>query len=126
MHRSRLFGMLVDTPATEAGAAVSFWTAALGGSARQDPDEPEYTRVADVVPGVAVVVQAVDDRPRIHLDIETDDVEAETARLLGFGAQLVEDRGGHRILRAPGGHLVCVVPVQSSPELFAGDSRVWS
>lgn len=125
MHRSRLFGMLIDTPAAESGQAVDFWAAALGGSSRQSVDEPEYTRVTGVVPGLAVVVQAVDDAARIHLDIETDDVEAETERLLRLGAVVETDKGGHKILRAPGGHLLCVVPVQSSEHFFATEAQVW-
>ncbi|BCJ40328.1 hypothetical protein GCM10010168_31870 [Actinoplanes ianthinogenes] len=125
MHRSRLFGVLIDTPVKEADAAVSFWATALGGSARPAPGEPEFTGIKGAVPGLAVVVQSVDDAPRYHVDIETDDVEAESARLIRAGATIVTDNGGHKILRAPGGHLVCVVPVQSSEHLFATDSKVW-
>jgi predicted enzyme related to lactoylglutathione lyase len=125
MHRSRLFGMLVDTPASSAAAAADFWAAALGGSAKQSADEPEYTRVTGTVAGFAMVVQSVDDQARIHLDIETDDVQAEAERLLALGATLVTDNGGHKILRAPGGHLVCVVPVQSPSEVFDADAKSW-
>jgi hypothetical protein len=117
--------MLIDTPAASAGAAVDFWAAALGGSSRQSADEPEYTRITGTVAGFAAVVQSVDDQARIHLDIETDDVQAESERLLGLGAALVTDNGGHKILRAPGGHLVCVVPVQSPADVFDADAKVW-
>ncbi len=117
--------MLIDTPSASAGAAVEFWAAALGGSSRQSADEPEYTRITGTVPGFAAVVQSVDDQARIHLDIETDDVQAESERLLGLGAVLVTDNGGHKILRAPGGHLVCVVPVQSPEDVFDSDAKVW-
>jgi hypothetical protein len=125
MHRSRLFGLLIDSPADEAGATVDFWAAALGGPVEQSPDEPEYTRIGGGPEGLAFVVQSVHDAPRYHLDIETDDVAAESARLIGLGATVVTDHGGHRILRAPGGHLLCVVPVQSPAHLFATDSRLW-
>ncbi|WP_436530194.1 VOC family protein [Actinoplanes sp. HUAS TT8] len=125
MHRSRLFGMLIDTPAGSASESAEFWSAALGGVARQSPDEPEYTRVAEPVAGFPMIVQSVDDQPRYHLDIETDDVPAETDRLLGLGASVVTDHGGHQVLRAPGGHLLCVVPVQSPPELFDREAASW-
>jgi hypothetical protein len=49
----------------------------------------------------------------VHLDIETDDVPAETERLLALGATLVEERKGYRILADPGGLLFCVVPIQT-------------
>ena len=125
MHRSRLYGILIDTPADQAGTATAFWAGALGGTVRTDPKEPEYTGISGAVAGFEVVVQSVDDAPRYHLDIETDDVAAETARLVELGATVVTDNGGHQILTAPGGHLLCVVPVQSPAELFAGDSKVW-
>jgi hypothetical protein len=28
-------------------------------------------------------------------------------------------------MRAPGGHILCVVPVHSDPELFAAQATVW-
>jgi hypothetical protein len=125
MHRSRLFGILIDTPADQAEAATTFWAGALGGTIRTDPKEPEYLSIVGALPGLAAVVQSVDDAPRYHLDIETDDVDAETARLIELGATMVTDHGGHKILTAPGGHLLCVVPVQSPADLFAADSKAW-
>ena len=68
-------------------------------------------------------VQAVDDAPRYHLDIETDDVSAEVGRLIGLGATEMARRDGWTVLRALGGHLVCVVPVQSDPEFFSTNAR---
>ncbi|GIE86358.1 hypothetical protein Are01nite_28380 [Actinoplanes regularis] len=120
-----MFGVLIDSPAADADAAVAFWAAALGGPTRSSAEEPEYTRIHAGPPDLALVVQSVDDSPRYHLDIETDDVAAESARLIGLGAELVTDHGGHKILRAPGGHLICVVPVQSAEDLFAADSLAW-
>jgi hypothetical protein len=70
-------------------------------------------------------VQAVDDAPRYHLDIETDDVAAETARLVALGAEVVNTHESWQVLRAPGGHLLCVVPVQSDRAFFAERSRSW-
>ena len=77
-------------------------------------------------PGLFTVVQAVDDAPRYHLDIETDDLDAETARLLALGAVEVGRWLDARTLRAPGGHLLCVVPVHSDPETFTSSARTWS
>jgi glyoxalase superfamily protein len=69
--------------------------------------------------------RAVDDVPRYHVDIETDDVGAETARLLALGATEVARHDGWLVLRAPGGHLCCVVPVQSDPDVFVAGARPW-
>jgi hypothetical protein len=124
MHRSRLYGLFIDTPTAEAPAAVAFWAAALGATPRGVPDEPEFTTLDGAVPGLAVDVQAVDDAPRYHLDIETDDVPAEIARLRALGAVVATGHPEFSVLRAPGGHLVCVVPVQSG-DAFAAGATVW-
>jgi hypothetical protein len=70
-------------------------------------------------------VQAVDDAPRFHVDIETDNVAAETVRLLAHGATEHVRHDGWGVLRAPGGHLLCVVPVQSDRALFDATARTW-
>ena len=74
MHRSRLVGILIDTPAAQAGAAVDFWSAALGVAARPAPGEEQFTVLSGAVPGLFAVIQSVEDAPRYHLDIETDDL----------------------------------------------------
>jgi hypothetical protein len=126
MHRSRVYALLIDAPAAEATRAAEFWSAALGVSTRTHPAEPQFVGLHEALPGLVTAVQAVDDEPRFHLDIETDDVPAETARLIGLGATEVSRWLECRILRAPGGHLLCVLPVESPPELFAAEARSWS
>ncbi len=125
MHRSRLVGFLIDTPAAQADAAADFWSAALGVPARPVPGEEQFTVLHGAVPGLFAVIQAVDDAPRYHLDIETDDLAAEVARLTALGAEPVSSGQDAHTLRAPGGHLLCVVPVHSDPETFANSARTW-
>ncbi|SBT40411.1 VOC family protein [Micromonospora auratinigra] len=125
MHRSRLYALIVDAPRATAGAAADFWSAALGAPTHVEPTEPQFTDLLDVVPGLVTAVQAVDDAPRYHLDIETDDVEAEVDRLVTLGATPVSRWQGCQVLRAPGGHLLCVIPVASDPDLFAATARRW-
>jgi hypothetical protein len=125
MHRSRLAGILIDAPAAQAGAAVDFWSAALGGAARPAPGEEQFTVLSGAVPGLFTVIQTVDDAPRYHLDIETDDLAAEVARLTALGAEPVSRWKDACTLRAPGGHLLCVIPVHSDPETFASSARTW-
>jgi len=125
MHRTRIYGFFIDTPADRADDTVTFWSAALGTKIhRQPPDDP-YWRLVGAASGIQVEVQAVDDAPRYHMDIETDDVAAEVDRLRGLGATVVTDNGSWTVLQAPGGHLFCVVPVQSDRDLFQADSTVW-
>lgn len=124
MHRSRLSTLLIDTPRADAPAAAGFWSAALGVPARPEPGEEQFTSLPGAFPGLSVAVQSVDDAPRYHLDIETDDVAAETARLVALGAVPVAQWLDCQVLRAPGGHLLCVIPVHD-PEGFAAQARTW-
>ncbi|MER5261215.1 VOC family protein [Actinosynnema sp. NPDC002837] len=125
MHRSRVYALLIDTPRAEATEAAAFWSAALGAPARPVPGEEQFTSLHQALPHLVTAVQAVDDEPRFHLDIETDDVEAETARLLALGATEVSRWLECRVLRAPGGHLLCVLPVHSPTALFDSESNTW-
>lgn len=63
--------------------------------------------------------------PRVHVDVETDDVEAEVARLQGLGASVVAHRPeGHVIMSDPGGVVFCVVGVFDR-ERFEAHARTW-
>ena len=53
-----------------------------------------------------------DDAPRVHFDIESDDVEAEVARLKGLGATEIGRAGTWVVLRDPVGVVFCVVEIQ--------------
>jgi hypothetical protein len=125
VHQSRVCALLIDAPEADADAAAAFWSAALGATARPVPQWPWFTMLHRALPGLETCVQAVDDAPRYHLDIETDDVEAETARLLALGAAQVSQWLDCRVLRAPGGHLVCVIPVHSDPDAFKAQAATW-
>jgi Glyoxalase-like domain len=125
MHRSRLVGILIDTPAAQVGTEVDFWSAALGAQSYPAPGEEQYTVLVGAAAGLITVVQAVDDAPRYHVDIETDDLAAEVARLTALGAEPVARWQDAHTLRSPGGHLLCVVPVHSDPETFAASARTW-
>lgn len=125
MHRSRVYGLFVDAPLAEAPAAVDFWAAALGVTPVRGGQDDPYTALPGATGGLVFEVQAVADAPRYHVDIETDDVPAEAERLSRLGATEVARHQGWRVLRAPGGHLLCVVPVQSEATAFAAQAREW-
>ena len=124
MHRSRLSTVLIDTPDAEAAAA--FWSGALGAPTRPVAGEEQFTVLEGAVPGLVTVVQRLDEgEPRIHVDLETDDLDAETARLIALGATEVSRWLDCRTLRAPGGHIVCVIPVHSDPAEFEAAATIW-
>ena len=120
-----MYALLIDTPRDDAARATDFWSAALGATARTNPAEPQFIELVDAVPGLVAAIQSVDDAPRYHVDIETDDLDAETARLIGLGAVEVSRWQECRTLRAPGGHLLCVLPVESDPDVFAAEANTW-
>jgi hypothetical protein len=81
--------------------------------------------LAGALPDLVLGVQAVADTPRYHVDIETDDVDAEVAQLLILGATEVSRWLDCHVLRAPGGHLLCVIPVHSNEETFLAHAQTW-
>ena len=87
MHRSRIAVVLIDHPEESYEPAATFWAAAQGATRSAD-DEPEHESL-DRLPGnVALELQRTGSGtpPRVHLDLETDDVPAEVARLEALGA----------------------------------------
>ncbi|MHA7262218.1 VOC family protein [Arthrobacter sp. TMN-37] len=125
MHRSRLSTVLIDAPSGQASASAAFWAGALGVPTQSPPGEPQFQTLQDCVPNLVVAVQSVEDTARYHVDIETDDVPAEVARLTALGAIEVASWQGCHTLRAPGGHLLCVIPVHSDEETFHALARTW-
>jgi predicted enzyme related to lactoylglutathione lyase len=125
-HRSRLTAVLVDVPAGEHEKAAAFWSAALGKEGKRSEKFPEYHVLGEVTPGIEFMVQATGDSgPRIHLDIETDDIDAEVGRLTALGAQEVDRLHGWVILRDPAGTVFCVVGIQIK-EMFGQHATTWS
>ena len=70
------------------------------------------------------MVQRVDAPARYHLDIETDDVDAEVDRLEALGAERVEKIETWWVMRDPAGLLFCVIRVQD-PATFEVHARAW-
>src|SRR4051794_27170622 len=148
MHRSRLSTILIDVPEASAGEAAALWAPApgvpappvpapgpwggraapfgpapWGAPATPVPGEEQFTSLPGALPSLTLAVQSVDDEARYHVDLETDNVDAETARLLALGAVEINRWLECRILRAPGGHLLCVIPLHSDD--FADHATTW-
>lgn len=124
MHRSRLTAALVDVPPSMFEAETRFWSEALGRPAQTIDQNPEYADLGEATPGWQFMVQSVGADPRVHIDIETDDVEAEVQRLEALGATRVEQVKSWWVMRDPAGVLFCVVRVQL-PDAFEAHARTW-
>jgi predicted enzyme related to lactoylglutathione lyase len=110
-HRSRLAGFIIDCETGDLDAAAAFWSNVLGKpvAERYAEGEAEYAELANAPGGLHVEVQKVRHRSRVHLDIETDDLDAEAARLEALGARRIEFRKRWWIMEAPTGQRFCIV-----------------
>jgi predicted enzyme related to lactoylglutathione lyase len=125
MHKSRLAGFIIDCKDADLPKAASFWGAALGMKLHGlDGEEGEnYVRLLDDDRGLQLEVQKVSHDSRVHLDIETDDIEAEAARLEQLGAKRVEKFPRWWVMQAPTGQRFCVVRAKA-PD-FAAKANRW-
>jgi len=126
MHKSRLAGFIIDCKEADLANAAMFWSKALGmqaGASKENLYVPLLAQDRDL----HIEVQKVSHESRIHLDIETDDVEAEVTCLEQLGACRVEQRSTNSyiwwIMEAPTGHRFCVVQVQSKDK--SGTMNEW-
>ena len=125
MHKSRLGTIVVDCETDDLSEAEDFWSKALGCAAQHsdDPAQQNYVRLDTPGGEVAILLQKVGHPSRVHIDIETDDVEAEVQRLEKLGARRVEKFPRWWIMEAPSGHRFCVVHPQR--DTFAEDANRW-
>ena len=114
MNRSRLAGFIIDCQTTDLEAAADFWSRALGlpRRTRTNPEDSAYIGLETGPNDLHIEVQQVDHPSRVHLDIETDNIEAEVERLEGLGAKRVKKVRTWWVMEAPTGHRFCVVRPQ--------------
>ena len=109
MHKSRLGDIVIDCRTDDLMTEARFWSNALGYPLPDGPDESGRFIKLVTPPGeVQVIIQRVGHDPRAHLDIETDSIPAEVARLEALGAVLVARKDGWVVMQAPSGHRFCV------------------
>lgn len=123
MHRSRLAGFIIDCKDADLDSATRFWSDALG-MRSLGADGESYVRLDARVRDLVIEVQRVDHESRLHLDIESDDVDAEVARLEALGARRVAKVKTWWVLEAPTGQRFCVVRAKTSLEGAPG-ATVW-
>ncbi|MFN2560257.1 MAG: VOC family protein [Jatrophihabitans sp.] len=123
MHRVLLREVIVDVPSEKSDATRRFWAGALGGTVRPLTEFPEFAALENPAALPHLGFQDIgNDAARFHLDIETDDIEAEVARLAALGAVVEQRRDHWVVMRDPAGLLFCLLPPESDE--FAERSRV--
>lgn len=125
MHRSRLCAVLIDCNTTDIDEAARFWAEALG-----RPVDLEHAgsrgnyRMLETPPDEPIVqIQREEHESRVHIDIETDDIPSEVARLAKLGAKIVERLERWVVVEAPTGQRFCVVRAQRPG--FPKNARDW-
>ncbi|HYP80258.1 MAG TPA: VOC family protein [Steroidobacteraceae bacterium] len=124
MHRSRLAGFIIDCHTDDLDGAATFWSTALGLPVRVEAQaDPIYRVLADAPGNLHVEVQQVQHASRVHLDIESDDLEAEARRLQTLGARRIGIVKRWIVMEAPTGQRFCIVnPVSKD---FAQAANQW-
>lgn len=125
MHKSRLGTLIIDCQTDDLFRDADFWSAALGMSAESESDQQSenYVRFESKPGEVKVLLQKVDHPSRVHIDIETDNSEAEVKRLEALGAVVVARLEKWTVLEAPSGHRFCVIgPVRDG---FDEGANTW-
>jgi hypothetical protein len=125
MHHSRLCALLIDCNVPDIDQAAAFWAGALGRAL--DPAHPGTRgnyRMLETPPDEPIVqIQRVAHGSRVHLDIETDDIPAEVARLEALGATVAERLERWVVMQAPTGQRFCVVRIQRPG--FPKNANTW-
>ena len=126
MHRSRLCHFVIDVSDLDQG--VSFWSGALNAAEESLPENSRhvYRRLRLPDSEIRILLQKTNDektsKERMHLDLETDDLEAEVDRLEALAAKRwdhQQERGFEFwVLRDPWSNEFCVLQTEF-PELLA-------
>ena len=111
MHHSRLCSIVIDCKTDDLEAAARFWSQALGRPYKPD-DDSKYVDIETRDDEPIVMVQKVAHESRVHLDIESDDIEAEVRRLEALGAKQLQAIKTWVVMEAPTGQRFCVIRPQ--------------
>ena len=114
-HKSRLAGFIIDCKDTAPQTSARFWGAALGMS-EIEQDGVLYVQLDATARDLHIEVQRVEHESRVHLDIESTDVEAEASRLETLGAKRIGKVHTWWVMESPTGQRFCIVRWKSPPD----------
>ena len=123
-HYSRVLKVVIDAPPDLHHRELAFWQGALG---QELPEiySAEYHGAFLRGTDLMLLMQRLESgAPRVHLDIHTDDLDAEVARLERIGAKRVQKVQTWWVMRDPAGLPFCVLPM-SPGSLDDENARRW-
>lgn len=128
MHRSMVSDIIIDCNDLEKG--VAFWTQALGFQVTDRWESYVFLgRLGQNGPrvGLQAVPEAKTAKSRVHLDIMTDNIEAEAQRLEKLGAHQQPNQPSPQwlVMLDPCGNEFCVIGVLASRPDFAEFAKEW-
>ena len=125
MHKSRLGCLVIDCNSNDLDQEAEFWSKALGCEVvrRYEPGDKNYRGLKTDESQPRMLLQKVSHDSRVHLDIETDDIEKEINRLKRLGAIEIERINHWCVMEAPSGHRFCVVRHQGRD--FDAKANTW-
>ncbi|WP_067566751.1 VOC family protein [Nocardia acidivorans] len=108
----------LDQPATQFDACAEFWSAVTATtlSARRGENSEFVTLLPDSG-APAVKMQAVPHGPRIHLDLDVDDIPSQVNRAVTLGATLVLEHPDFTVLKSPHGMIFCLTPAGNEGDI---------
>ena len=126
MHRSKLGGVIIDCNTDDVEQAAAFWSAALGMPMKGRSQSPgaKYLQLDSGARDLHIEVQTVSHPSRVHLDIQSDDIEAEVQRLEKLGAKRIAQVQTWWVMEAPTGQRFCVVRPQDAR--FLENTNEWN
>jgi hypothetical protein len=110
-HYSRVLKVVIDAPPELHDQELAFWQGAVG---QELPEvySAEYHGALLRGSDLMLLMQRLSSgAPRVHLDIHTDDVDAEVARLEGLGAKRMQQVQTWWVMLDPAGLPFCVLPI---------------
>ena len=123
-HHSRVSTLMIDCLADRFEESIAFWTKALGlAKPRRPANNQKYLTLGRLDGPLFVRLQKVDIDPGYHLDIESDDINAEADRLEAAGAHRKYRIKRWWVLEDPSGNAFCVIRPES--EGFPEGARRW-
>lgn len=125
MHKSQLGGIIIDCNVDDIEEASLFWAKALGYEIIRstDPADDNYRSLQTGGNDLDIEVQKVSHSSRVHIDIETNDIQAEAKRLEKLGAKRVSSIRGWVVMESPTGQRFCLVTPQRAN--FDTEANFW-